>query len=269
MITKPNVFKYLSFSKFLYDYFFYLKAIKQNFSWRVLAKRIGLKSPAFLVMIAKGKRVAKPDLIEQISGAFEWTKEELEYAKLLAVSDGEQRSMGKMQISYQLGKYLPLDDSPEYEPLLEEFAANPITPVIMEMCQIDGIPNDPHVIKKYLRNPYPIAEIQNALKWLIKNNIIYVQNDILRRREEYFGVRHTNPELFFILSKAITKELINGFTNAANYDDFHVGCEIAVDNIEAFRNDLRNFVTHVAHGASTAGGDVVFEIGVQCYDNIN
>src|SRR5690606_1160697 len=75
----PRVQDFTEFRKYLSEWFAYRKNSRRSFSHRVLATKLGLSSPNFILLVIKGERNISVELAEKLSSVMGHTPDETEY----------------------------------------------------------------------------------------------------------------------------------------------------------------------------------------------
>ena len=84
---KPDVFRYSSYRLFLHDFYEYKKSENPNFSYRVMAEKVGFKSAGHFTQIVKGAINISSHLLNGFSKFLRLKKREHEYFELLVQFD--------------------------------------------------------------------------------------------------------------------------------------------------------------------------------------
>jgi uncharacterized protein (TIGR02147 family) len=79
----PDIFQHLNYREFLRDWMAGRKAEGKPFSYRYLAQKTGLKSPAFFTYVLQGKRNLSPHLALKFAEAMKLSKKETAFFELL------------------------------------------------------------------------------------------------------------------------------------------------------------------------------------------
>lgn len=139
--SRPRVFEYVDYRRFLADYYAYQKARRYGFSFRVFSRRAGIRSSNYLRLVIDGKRNLTHSMAErfamgcELSGtAAEFFCDLVEYAQADTTRDRNRayerlngyrqfraaRKLDSAQATYHSTWYLPaireLVKHPEFDP---------------------------------------------------------------------------------------------------------------------------------------------------------
>lgn len=92
--TKPSIFDYLDYRRFLEDFTAYLKS-KGQYSIRKFAAQAGFKSNSFMRMVVTGKRNLSTESVRKLSTAFRLTERETEFFEKLVIFAQSETLQGK------------------------------------------------------------------------------------------------------------------------------------------------------------------------------
>lgn len=159
-----NLYEYVNYREYLQTYFAHSKERDSKFSHRFLARRLGLLSPNFMMLVMQGKRNITRSLTSRISDALKHNDKEADYFENMVgfaqakTATEKDRYFGRLQ---QLRRY----------------------------CQVEKIPEDQYEYysKWYnipVRELVTYADFQGNYKWLAKKVLPSITEAQARRSVE-------------------------------------------------------------------------------------
>lgn len=172
-LSQTHIFDFSDYRLLLRSYVNLKKLNSKTWSLGTWARTLGLKSSATLVNIINGKRHPSHSLSVKIADSLDFQEEEkLYFLELIEIEKASNNPPMKMILIERLRKSYPNYSSHTLE--LEVF--NSISKwyyyAIRELILLPDFSENPSWIKKRLRFPITIAQIENCLKDLEKLGLI-------------------------------------------------------------------------------------------------
>jgi uncharacterized protein (TIGR02147 family) len=203
---KINIFKYISYRKYLKEYYQRQKKSSRFFSFRYFAGKAGFTSPNILKLVMDGKRNLSRESLEKFSRTLGLDKTEARYFKCMVLFDQSTKSEEKQKyfqelLSYKKTSRIKIIQSGQYEYLSRWFPS-----VIREIIQLPGAKFDPEWIARRANPPLTAREAASALK-------LMERLDLLRKNEKgelevLDEVLSTGPEVQFLAAALYHREMI-------------------------------------------------------------
>ena len=171
-----DIFEYTDYRKYLRDLFNEKKRNNPAFSHRMLARKLGLSTSNYVMLIMQGKRNIGPDLRSGMSLVFGHTRKETEYFEEMvnfahAKTDAEKnRHFSRMVLIRKNLKKMTLDDS-QYE-----YFNNWYNTVIRELVTSTEWNGDYGILGRMVRPAISAAQAKRSLDLLVRCGLIAVQN---------------------------------------------------------------------------------------------
>lgn len=225
LATKPNVYSYHDYLRFLRDHFDFLKNSPSKLSLRSIAQASGI-SPALLAMSLSGKRRMTERVFAKLISTLEFNRTERTVLKLL-------RTIAETEVPLERTEALEeLQKIPEYRKLnnnstqVFQYLSNWVHVAIREMLFLPEFKEDVDWIKSRIRGGPSSKEIQASLEFLKDNG--YAEYDS--------SGRLVNKERHLDCSEGVFK---------ISLGEFHRQMfSLASDSIEEVERDLRLIMGH-------------------------
>jgi len=185
----PNIYDFSDYKSFLNAFFQAKKQGNRGFSTRRWCHDLGLKSPATLNMILRGKRNAGQDIVDRFTEYFRFSAQQRDYFEnlvKLAKSKGDsERSVRYME------KLRGIHPSRQFHLLnFDVFTAvsNWYCFAIREMVTQPGFREDPAWISKKLRGKVSPKKVTDAIEALVRAKFLCRDaNGFLKQTQEHIG----------------------------------------------------------------------------------
>lgn len=171
-ITRPTIYTYESYRKFVEDFLNYFKRTKRAFSIRNFTKQSGFSSPSFYQSIIQGRRNISDESSLKVGQAFGLNKEEQKFFDLLiqfeqASNDEEaNQTYEKLTKNRNFQKYHTLRKA-QYE-----YFSKWYYPVIREMVALDNFKEDYDWIAQLFEPALDRINVQQCIDHLEKIGLL-------------------------------------------------------------------------------------------------
>jgi len=239
-LSRPDLFSYLDYRKFLGDLSDFLKKSTRYFSLRYFSQKAGFGSPNYLKMIIEGKRNLSKKSIPGMVQALNLAKSEHEYFEHLVFfnqskTNEEKDFYYKKLIHSKRGTPLKILGRDEYEYWSEWYNL-----VVRELIVLEPLNGDPELIGKRLTPQVPGIKVKQSI-------------DLLKR----LGlIKKKSNGKWVQTEKAVTTESQVYSLAITNY---HLkAIELGKESIQRFEKRERN-VSSITMGLSKKGFQMVEE----------
>ncbi len=175
---KPKIYKYNDIVVFLNDVFIFFKN-KDHKSLRDYAKELKMAT-GMLPMILNRKRIPTEELLKKIMKKFEYHKNEIDFAKNLRLVGYSEKYTERKQAIYKINKNKKYRDLNKNEYELYKYLSKWYFVAIKEMVELSDFKEDANWIRERLAYKVGLKEVELALVFLKKNNILIYENDKLK-----------------------------------------------------------------------------------------
>jgi uncharacterized protein (TIGR02147 family) len=167
-----NVFQYLDYRVLVRELFEHKKRHEYGFSHRAFARRAGLTSSNFLVLVMKGERNVSAEAAERFASAFGLAKRESEYFVELVAFNQAKTTSERARCYERLSRY---KQHREIHKLAAEQAAYHSAwyiPVVRELSAREDFRDNPRWIAQTLQPRITTAQAKRALAVLEKLELL-------------------------------------------------------------------------------------------------
>jgi len=169
--TRPSVFEYENFRKFIKDMIAYRKKQRPAFSYRTLSRDSGI-SHTLILLVLKGNRNLTKEAAGKLSVGMKLNKEETFFFTCLAMfnqaTTGEEKTKHYKQMSHsQKYKNIKSIEVEQYEYFSKWYYS-----AIRELVTLSFFREDPKWISQVLKPSISPKQAENALHLLIKLNLL-------------------------------------------------------------------------------------------------
>lgn len=175
--TKPKIYKYNDIIIFLNDLFVFLKT-KDKKSLRDIAKELKVAS-GLLPMVLNRKRNLTETVLKSILKRYKYNKKEIEFAVNLRTIGYSSKFEEKKSSINKINKLKNYRDFNQKEFELYKYLSEWYFVAIKEMTELQDFQEDVEWIQKRLAYNLNQKEIEKALKFLKKQNILVYKNNKL------------------------------------------------------------------------------------------
>lgn len=161
-----DVFHYLDYRAFLRDRFEVEKARSTAFSYRYVARRVGVKTPGHLKRIVDGERRLTESMALRYAELFRLSPNESRYFVSLVRFNNATQS-DEQQVAYEeLAKFRRFVAIHKVDTRQADFCREWYMPAIRELVACEGFVEDPAWIAKTMRPAITVRQAKKALKTL-------------------------------------------------------------------------------------------------------
>jgi uncharacterized protein (TIGR02147 family) len=172
-----DVYQFSSVADFLKFHFKEQKLKDPRYSYRRLARRLGINSPSLLAMIVAGQRKPSTDFISRISEKLQLSNEQQTYLESLT---GFDRAKSVEEKAYHLKKLRKFKSTnPALLIDLDQFetVANWYHMAILEMTKLKDFRNDARWISERLAGKVSPTSVQEAIERLLRIELLKTDKD--------------------------------------------------------------------------------------------
>ncbi len=187
-MSKPNIFTYHDYMKFLTDWLDYLKTAHAGFSLRKLAGEAGI-AVGYLPMALSGKRPLTEKALIKLLPKLKLRSRERTFLLLLRTIGESENQAERVQALTKIQKFKMYRENNFGEVEVHRYLTKWFYVCIREMSMIEGFSADPHWIRSRLRGQLTILEIELALKFLVENGFMKEDNGQLKAVERNLNCR--------------------------------------------------------------------------------
>lgn len=171
LLKKPNIFHYHDYVQFLNDWISYYKKNQKGFSLRKLSASCQI-SIGYLPMVLAGQRPLSLDAFHKLAPALKLSKSELQFFSCihsLGTTDSQNERLECLNQMRRYGEYRTFypNESEVYRYLTKWYYFT-----IREMAADPEFKLEPEWVQRRLREHVPLADIKDALSFLIENKYI-------------------------------------------------------------------------------------------------
>jgi uncharacterized protein (TIGR02147 family) len=228
---KPRIYNFTDYRLYLKEMFLFFKT--QKISMRKIALQVGV-SNAYLTMVLKRKRNLDIKYLNNFSDFFELNISEWSYFNnLIAISDNED-SRERSEAYKKLGKFRSYKDSNEKDVITHKYLNNWYYVAIRELSFSVGFKDDPAWIQEKFLPKLKVRDIENALIFLKKHNLLANHESSHFNCSEgiyKLSLTHFHQDMLKIIGESIPKvdrndRSILGFTKSLNKANFNKAKDI-------------------------------------------
>jgi uncharacterized protein (TIGR02147 family) len=180
-----SVYQYVDCRQYLKDYFEERKKNDPKFSHRYLSRRLGLKSPNFIMMVMQGKRNLTNALAFRITEEFKLDKKESEYFECMVSFTQTERIIEKDRYFIRMMELRCKSDVSRIEECQYEYYSTWYNPVIRELVTSADFKEDFKRLAAEIHPSITEAMVKHSVDLLLKLGLLrkvetnYVQNSAL------------------------------------------------------------------------------------------
>ncbi len=172
-MESPTIFQHTSLEAYLGRYFQYRKALNPSFSYALWARRLGVKSPATLHMVTKGRRNPGKNLVVKFKKDLALATDEARYFEILIELKKNKRNLAP---SLDLMKELESRHPEKGFKLIEHdqfrLISNWYCWALLEMVTLPGFKEDPQWIVEKFEYAVSDADIREALSTMERMQLL-------------------------------------------------------------------------------------------------
>ncbi|MEZ4459112.1 MAG: TIGR02147 family protein [bacterium] len=269
MNWRPDIFEYLSYRKFMLDYYTTAKQHMKRFSHRFFSQQAGFTSSNFLKMVMDGDRNLSPESAIRVAQAMGLSAAETRFFVLLVdfeqASDPDERAriMESIAATRRFLEAKPIDG------MLYEYLTNWFNLAIRELAGRSDFQDDPAWIAEQLRPKISTNKAQKSLELLLELGLLERENGRITRGEPSLDAGH---EVQVVGVRQFHRQMLE--RAAASIDDVPANerdisaitvC-VRSDSVADLKAKLRDFRERfMASCDEQEDPDVVYQMNVQLF----
>ncbi len=179
----PDLYDYISYRRYLGDWFASRKTADRRYSHRVFARRAGIRSPSLLNEVIKGNRNLTPTVAQGFIRAIGMTHGQATFFEALVqldqaeTAEARNEAWERVSASRRFRQARPLDGS------TVRYLSNWYYPAIRELALREDFEADARWISKELWPNITLAQARDALATLVELGLLAEQDGRLRPTE--------------------------------------------------------------------------------------
>ena len=264
-----KVFEFESFASYFTAYVEAQKKSRPTFSYRVICRDTGIKSPALLSWYASGKRVPTPDILEILNDYIGWKPDEYAYAQSLASYERAKTHQEKVGHLERMRAISPLKNLT----ILEQAAINVMMKwyivTILEMTHLKDFKPEVDWIFERLGERVSKEQIEEAFEALIETGLFVREADgrltrpskSIRTKDNVpnFAMRGWHVEMMKLAQRAIYLQ--------EPTERYYSGVTMTIDSskMKEAQSMLAEFRERFVAVAQEEGGDETYHFGFQFF----
>lgn len=269
MNWRPDIFEYLSYRKFMLEYYRAAKIHLKRFSHRFFSQQAGFSSSNFLKMVMDGDRNLSPESAVRVAQAMGLSAAETRFFILLVdfeqTSDPDERArlMESIAATRRFLEAKPIDG------MLYEYLTNWYNLAIRELAGRKDFIDDPDWIARQLRPNISSNKARKSLELLLELGLLERDGDVISRGEpsldaghevQGVGVRQFHRQM---LSRA---EASIDDVPASERDISAITVCVRSDSVQDLKAKLRDFRERfMASCDEQDDPDVVYQLNLQLF----
>jgi uncharacterized protein (TIGR02147 family) len=167
-MTKPNLFAYDDYRKYLVDVFAFLKETKRGFSFRFFSREAGFASPNFLQLVMKGKRNLTSESVPKFARALKLGKAEAEFFDALVFFNQADTSEEKTRFYTRMTRSRRYREVHQLEKDQFRYFSRWFYAAVRELLLLPDFREEPDWIARKLYPSITAREAQEALELLLE-----------------------------------------------------------------------------------------------------
>ncbi|MGZ3691879.1 MAG: TIGR02147 family protein [Pseudobdellovibrio sp.] len=174
--SKPNIFHYHDYIKFLNAWVSHRRKQKKGFSVRNLAVTAGI-SVGYLPMVLAGQRPLSSEMLNRLMPHLHLTKSEQHFLRSMHMLGTTSQQDVRIESIRQMKRYAAFRENNPNEDEVSKYLTKWHYPAIREMAADKNFRADPAWIQDRLQFKVSLAEVKEALDFLIDKKYIEVKKD--------------------------------------------------------------------------------------------
>jgi uncharacterized protein (TIGR02147 family) len=167
-----SVYGYTDFRAYLRDYYEFRKDGQHGYSFRAFSKSAGFSSPNILKLVIDGERNISPEATQKFCKGLNLSGQMAEYFATLVRMNQAKSDTDKEYYFAILQKLTPEAKRRDLNAESLKYLSHWLYPVLREMVQLTDFRDDPYWISRRLNGRASIAEITQALQFLVKEGFV-------------------------------------------------------------------------------------------------
>ncbi len=169
--AKPDIFTYHDHIGFLRDWIQYLKKTEDSFSVRLLAKKSNVAT-GYLPMVLANKRELSEKGFSKLLPHLELDAQEKKFLSLLRLVGESSSSQTRIEAVNQMAHMWRFQKNNDKEIRVYEYLTKWYYVAIRELVALDDFKSDYEWIRNKLNGKLTLAEVENAMEFLIAHGFI-------------------------------------------------------------------------------------------------
>jgi uncharacterized protein (TIGR02147 family) len=169
---KPDIFKYLSYRRFLADYYEAGKANQRGFSYRYLARRAGFVAANFIKLVIDGKRNLGTESTHQVAEALRLTDEEHRFFVDLVAFDQASNDDERNEAFSRITASKRFREAHLLDAALYDYLSHWYYPVVRELAGRPDFIEEPEWIADHVLPAITPREASAALETLLRLRLL-------------------------------------------------------------------------------------------------
>jgi uncharacterized protein (TIGR02147 family) len=175
--TRPNVYAFADYRRYLAAYYDYAKAEQYGFSFRVFSRRAGIRSSNYLRLVIDGERNLTRDMAGRFADACELTGAAREFfCELVEYCQGKT-AQERSRMYERLARHRPFREARRLESAQAEYHSHWYLPAIRELVRREDFSSEPKWIARQLQPNISAAQAKRALELLCKLGLLEPGSD--------------------------------------------------------------------------------------------
>ena len=170
-MEKPIVYRYHDYLGYIEDMIEYRKLTGHGENMKAVGNKLGI-TPSYLSMVLNGKRELSRALTKKFVKYFSLPRMESDFFELLVAFNVEKDDTLRSEYLEKMKKFKKYKMYHRTDTNWHDYMSNWLHITIREMTAIKGFNDDPKWIQENLKYSASLADIKNALDFLIKEKII-------------------------------------------------------------------------------------------------
>lgn len=248
---KPQLYDYSNYREFLSDFLKASKLKDKKYSYRFFGKKAGFTSPNFLYLIIKGQRNLTKEFLPKFANAMGLNKKEQQYFEALVAFNQAKTPETKRYYLELLHNIKRAKLGSKIENHQFDFVSKWYYAVIWELVACPHFKNDPHWIRKELKNKISATEAKEAIEKMIAIGLLTKNDDgSVCRAEKNLAtddeVYHTAAYSFHQEMLSIAKEVL-AKTDGKEREMSGVTIAVSENQFEEIKRMIHDFRNHVVN----------------------
>ena len=186
----PDIFAYLSYRKYLDDWFHARKEADTRYSHRLFARRAGVRSPSLLKEVVAGRRNLSPVAVDGFLAALALPDEEAQFFRHLVQLEQARNEAEKNQAWEYIASSVRFRSARRIEGAMFRYLSTWYFPAIRELALCDSFVGEPAWIADQLLPKITEEEARVALDTLIELGMLVRNGDSLQPAEVSVATPH-------------------------------------------------------------------------------
>lgn len=269
--SRPTVFEFDDYRRFLSDTYAHFKEHRKGFSYRSFAKTAGFSSSNYLQLVIKGKRNLTPSSIQKFSAALKLNQSEAEFFENLVHFNQATDPVEKATYFDRLSRKKQFKASRAIKGKELAFYEKWYYSAIRELVNIKGFNESPSWIAKTIQPNISESEARAALELLLeigllkrdKSGSLKQADQLIVPTDEIDGfvLRNLHRQMFDRASEAM--ENIN--SSKRNVSGSTIG--IKESDLSSIQSEINSFRRQLLerYGSQEGSADEVYHLAIQFF----